>query len=405
VYVKDVATASERGSSHAVNEDSVVYLEQPHLVVVADGLGGEGAGDAAARAATGAMQSSGEKLRRVARLLDRDKRSSARLRVGAALERSVLRAHEAVEAMAKARDLSGPMATTMAVAMITNTHAHIAHVGDSRVYLFRDGRLRTLTEDHTLAMLRYKQGRMSLEEYQTSPLRRKLYQVIGAGRDLDVDLAEVELADDDVLVLCTDGVHRFVPPKDMIKALSRKASMAEIAQAIVLRARQKGGDDDASLALLRVASEVRSGQLDAIAAILERLFLFRDLSETERQVIAPYLDKHEYAAGDVLFAEGDMGESFHVVVEGEVKITRASSHLVNVKAGGHFGELCLARPAVRSATVTAVEPTTTFELHRDRFQEVVRRRPAMGARIAICALDYVGDRLRDLTERLHQAES
>src|SRR5690606_19761020 len=91
-------------------------------------------------------------------------------------------------------------------------------------------------------------------------------------------------------------------------------------------------------------------------------------------------------------------------VDGTLAITHEGTHLVDVGPGGHLGELTLARPAPRSATVTATSEALLFELTHARFREILRRRPNIGASIALAALDRVGDRLRDLTSRIRAVE-
>ena len=96
--------------------------------------------------------------------------------------------------------------------------------------------------------------------------------------------------------------------------------------------------------------------------------------------------------------------AFGVVVDGTLVIRRGEIVLTRVKAGGHFGELTLARPAKRSATVEAESPALVLGLSRHAFRQVVQRRPAIGASIAIAALDHLGHRVRDLTDRIETLE-
>jgi serine/threonine protein phosphatase PrpC/CRP-like cAMP-binding protein len=402
VQIKDAATVSEKGRGRQFNEDAVLYMDSPVLGAVADGIGGPGAGNVAASVAMVQLQKSGQLLARTAASVTGDRSSSSRLAAGRTLEKVVHTIHHDIHRAAEQQGKTQMMATLVA-ALVAGDRATIAHVGAARAYLYRQGRLRLLTEDHTLAMLRLRQGRMTAAEFKDSPLRRRLYQALGAGNDVDVDVAEVALADDDLLLLCSDGIYDRIEVDEIVAALDQPTAQAAVDE-LVRAARVAGAEDDLSAVVLRIGSETSSALLDDITEVLQETFLFRGLSDAERTLIAPYLEHTWLKPGEVLFREGEQGDAFYVVVDGRVRITRSGTHLVDVSAGGNFGELCLARPVPRSATVTAVQETLVFGLTRDRFQEVVRRKPALGARISIAALDYLGDRLRDLTERLSVVE-
>lgn len=294
------------------------------------------------------------------------------------------------------------MGTTLGIAVVCGGQAHLAHVGAVRAYLLRDGRVRLLTEDHTIGMARVRQGSLTPEEYRRSDLRRQLYQALGTGGDVDPDVLTVELADRDWLVLATDGVHAALDDATLAECL--RGTAAEAARSLVVAARAAGSTDDASAVVLRIAADVKSERVEAVAKVLAGTQLFLALADGERLLVAPYLDHRKLAPGEVLFAEGEAGDAFYVVVDGRVRITRGGTPLTEVGPGGSFGELCLARPAERSGTVSALAETLVLGLTRDRFHEVVARRPAIGTKLLLAALDLLGDRLRDLTERLTKVE-
>lgn len=402
MHVEDAAYKSIKGRDQAFNEDATIVLGTPPLAVVADGMGGPGAGNVASSIALVAFQERAAGLARLARQADSS--SKARLAVGRELERLIEHIHDQVATSARTGDRFG-MGTTLVTTLIAGSRAHLAHVGAARAYLFRDEKLRALTEDHTVGMVRVRQELMSPGEYRTSPLSRRLYQALGTGSDVDVDVAEVALADGDWLMLCSDGVHTALDDETIGRCLAR-ASDAEEACALLLAAVQAtGGTDDATVAVQRVVSDVTSDLVDEIASVLADTFLFKGLSETERSWVAPYLDHEELSPGQVLFREGDEADAFYVVIDGLVSITKGDTLLVEIGAGGSFGELCLARPVRRSATVTATEETLVFGLSRERFHEVLARRPAVGNKLLLAALDHVGIRLRDLTDRLAVVEA
>jgi CRP-like cAMP-binding protein len=252
-------------------------------------------------------------------------------------------------------------------------------------------------------MLRYRSGKMSLAELQSSPEQHRLTQVLGAGLEIDVDTAEVALADDDILVLCSDGLFLQIPDDGIAERIDARDLEAS-ARKLANEASRDLRHDDVSVILVKVGSERDTRSIEDIAKILRAVFLFRDLTDQDRLVIAPYMEERVYKRGEVLAREGEQGDEFFVLVDGTVRITRGRAHLVDIGPGGHLGELSLTRPTPRSATATALSRVRLFVLSRDSFDALIRRRPGLGARLALALLDTVGDRLRDLTERLSMVE-
>ena len=398
MQIKASAAATRQGSDRNHNEDALLVLHNVPVFAVADGMGGVGVGDRASQIAMDVVRTNAAQLEDQIAKVAKDRSSRSRLDLTYVLETAFQWAHLEVQRDAESNRRVG-MATTLAMATVAGDHAYIGHVGNSRAYLYRDGRLQRLTDDHSMAMLRYRSGRMSSAELEQSPERHRLYQVLGAGNEIDVDTAEVALADDDVLLLCTDGLYESLRDAEIATMIDRR-NLEQSATRLVERTKALGRPDDVSVVLVRVGSERDTRSLDEIAGILRSVFLFRDLSEAERLVIAPYLEERTLGRGEVLAREGEQGDEFYVLVDGSVRITRGNTHLVDVGPGGHLGELALSRPAERSATVTALEPVRLFVLSRESFQTLVRRRPALGVRLTLALLDAVGDRLRDLTERV-----
>jgi len=357
------------------------------LVAVADGT------HDAATVVIGALGDATDALQRARREVVDSPSSAARLGVGAALEQVLQGAHDRLS--------GGEGAASATVVMVAGQHATVVSVGLCRAYLLRDGAVRRLTTDHSVAAERVRSGRLGAAEARTSPLRQRVARTIGGDQELDVDVAEVALADGDRLLLCTDGLHHTVTDELLLRALSRDDDDEAGLRRLLAVAHDA---DDRSAIVATVHADAEAAVLAEIAAVMADTFLFRDLDDQQRALVAPYLDHQFLAPGEMLFDEGDMGDTFYVVVDGTLAIRRGDIHLVDVSTGDHFGELCLARPARRSATVEARDEALVFGLRRDRFQQIVARRPMVGARIALAALDQLGNRVRDLTERLAAAE-
>lgn len=400
MQIKQVAALTRPGASRDRNEDAILALEQVPVFAIADGMGG--AGDVASRTALDVVRANAALLGDQVKKVAADRSSASRLDLGVVLESTFQWAHLEVQREADRHRMHN-LATTLVMAAVAGDHAYIAHVGNSRAYIWRAGKIQRLTDDHSVGMLRYRSGKMSLAELQSSPEQHRLTQVLGAGLEIDVDTAEVALADDDILVLCSDGLFLQIPDEGIAERIDPR-DLEGTARRLVTEASHNLRHDDVSVILVRVGSERDTRSIEDIAKVLRAVFLFRDLTEQDRLVIAPYLEERTCKRGEVLAREGEQGDEFFVLVDGTVRITRGRAHLVDIGPGGHLGELSLTRPTPRSATATALTRVRLFALSRSNFDALIRRRPGLGARLALALLDTVGDRLRDLTERLAVVE-
>ncbi len=388
MQLKDAITLTSPGArSH--NEDAALFLEGVPLLAVIDGMGGKGVGDVAADIAVTCLRNNASFFRTEVAQLTAAPSPQQKRRIGQLLESSFQWAHMEISRSHRR------VGAAMIAAVIAGGRATIGHVGKCGAWLLRSGRLIQLTADHTVAQACRSAGRT----VQPSDERR-LLQILGSGSP-DVDIAEIPLAEDDVLLLATDGITAALSA-DQIQGLI-DADDLEASAARLIAAASDG--DNVTVALARVRADHDVPSIDAITHHMPRVFLFRALSSAERYLFAPYLEEHVLGAGEVLVAEGEPGDAFFMVLQGTLAVTRGGVHLVDIEAGGHLGELTLVRPAPRSATVTAVTDSRVYRLSRARFQEAVKRRPGLGARLSMALLDTVGTRLRDLTERLATAET
>jgi CRP-like cAMP-binding protein len=126
--------------------------------------------------------------------------------------------------------------------------------------------------------------------------------------------------------------------------------------------------------------------------------------DTELLRIAPYFDYKRFEKGEAICTEGEAGDSMFVMIDGGATITFRSAHLTTLEPGGHAGEIALIRPGPRTATITAREPSTVLVLSRTRFQEILRRQPGLGTRLAVPLMENVAGRILDLQGRLVDVE-
>jgi protein phosphatase len=134
--------------------------------------------------------------------------------------------------------------TTLTAAVILGRRLYIAHVGDSRAYLFSDGKLRLLTTDHSYVRRLLDTGQLTEEEAAVHPQRNMLYKAVGQGGDLDVDTFTQTLPKQGKLVLCSDGLWGLVSDDSIAEVIGRDIPLTAMTDELVMLARVAGGHDN-----------------------------------------------------------------------------------------------------------------------------------------------------------------
>jgi serine/threonine protein phosphatase PrpC len=249
VMVTDVGVVRDH------NEDCAHVDSDGSFFIVADGMGGHAAGEVASAMAVDTVRKALDEARAQIKAFATRPTEQGRRDLVGLLQSSVLSAHQAVfQRGSKETDKQG-MGTTLDVVLLAGSEAFIAHVGDSRTYLVRDGRASQITTDHTVAEVLVIEGKLSIEEAQVSPLRTILVNAIGVSADVGVEMAHLQLKRDDRLLVCSDGLHdyflaeeeiaeRLVPPQDPALEPALK-EMVDIAK-------ERGGHDNITGIAVRI---------------------------------------------------------------------------------------------------------------------------------------------------------
>jgi protein phosphatase len=228
----ELADLSDTGRVRRHNEDR--SLGRPPVIAVADGMGGAKAGEVAAQLA----------VEEVARLEEPVALGDVREAVG--------RANAAIRRVARDDPEKSGMGTTLTAAMLEDGRLDVVHVGDSRAYLWRDGRLRQLTEDHSVVAELVKRGSIRPEDAEHHPHRNVITRALGAEAEVVVDTFSEYLRDGDVVLLCSDGLSSYVAEGDIGEILGDAVTLADAAKALVERANREGGTDNVTVVLARV---------------------------------------------------------------------------------------------------------------------------------------------------------
>jgi len=227
----------ESGSISRPSVRTDVSVSRPGLLLlVCDGMGGAAAGDVAARVAAESIQHELEAA------------GSAVARApGPSLEHAIVGANQAVFNEAQVHPEDRGMGTTCTAAIVSPDRVAIAQVGDSRAYLLRDGQLRVLTRDQSIASELLGNGTFSSEDIAHSPFRHLLSQAVGTKDHVEPVGTDQELLEDDRLLLCSDGLHGPVSDAAIADILNRTPDPFAAAQALIAAALAAGGPDNVTV--------------------------------------------------------------------------------------------------------------------------------------------------------------
>ena len=232
----DVGSRTDIGRARKRNEDS--FLVREPLFAVADGMGGALGGNVASAMSVEALG-----------------RADIETQGTKALIAAIHEANRAVLERSDAeRDLHG-MGTTVTALFVEGGKGHVAHVGDSRAYLLRDGALQQLTEDHTVVQELVRQGRLSPEDAQHHPQRSILMRALGVEEDVDVDELTLDLHVGDRLLVCSDGLNAMLSDDGIALVLGTTPGPQDAADRLVALANEAGGNDNITVIVVDVLAD------------------------------------------------------------------------------------------------------------------------------------------------------
>ncbi len=243
---------SDVGRKRKGNEDALFLNEEQRLYVVADGMGGHAAGEVASKVAVDAIAEFVELTggnQEITWPFGLDDTISYE---GNRLKTAVRHANSRVlEATRESAEYEG-MATTVAAVLVDGDVANLAHVGDSRIYVWSAGVFEQLTRDHSWVNEQIENGAISPEQARSHPLRNVVTRALGGRADLQVDVQARRMAAGDMLLLCSDGLTTMVPDEDIARVLGDAGGdVKEAVLALVGLANERGGEDNVTVVLLK----------------------------------------------------------------------------------------------------------------------------------------------------------
>lgn len=231
--------ATDPGRQRERNEDAVAWDEDHGFAILADGVGGQNAGDVASRI--------------VVAVLEHQLREATDGDAERTLAFAVEEANRRVHGQANANVAQKGMGSTVVAVLFQRDALTVAHVGDSRLYRFRDGNLEQLTRDHSLVQELMTAGVLNAQQAESSSLGNIITRALGSSPEVQVDVARHPLLPGDRVLLCSDGLSDLAQNAEISEVLARGAEPEAAALDLVALANARGGSDNISVIIADVS--------------------------------------------------------------------------------------------------------------------------------------------------------
>lgn len=400
---------TDLGNVRENNEDSFLVDNDHHIYIVADGVGGSEAGEVASQHLVHRVSDHAEELSALVRGCDPVSDRDDRERVFSKLLNLIQDINGEVFEIGKEINPNNPSATTCDVLLLTDSAAFIAHVGDSRVYLFRGEEIFRITEDHTFAEQLKREN--VTDERVIDKFRNVLTRSIGGKPQVDIDALFIDLQVGDRIMMCSDGLTDYLSGPEILEYATRLSGQ-EMLDALVQEAKDRGGHDNITAILISLDGRVerqtptRDQSLDTLrqADILGQISLFEGLSLRELIKVLRIVYERTYQDGEVIMEPGQEGDSLYIVGDGQVLLT-VGNETRTLEMGRHFGEMALIKRGKRQSRAVAKGEALMLVVPAEKFRDIVSSDPTVGNILLWNLLASLAQELYDIRSRDPQAQS
>jgi len=376
---------SDVGKRREHNEDRFVVDNDLQLYAVCDGMGGHAAGDVAAEQATTIVR------REVRRRWAEFEAVRKGQRDPVTLEPLVIdvaqRACREVFEHAANTPGHGNMGCTLTMLVVAGTVAIMAHIGDSRLYLVRDGQLYQLSHDHTMAAEMVRDGGLSPIQLKRSRFRNVLTRALGTHESVQVDTLLLELFPGDGFMICSDGFSNAWDDVSGLREALNKVSRHAVTHALVAEALERDGSDNITLVTAWVRTPAPESQAARVTDIerrlgaLTRAFVFRDLDLRDIATVLSACESKKYPRGAKLLEPGELCDRLIIPVYGRLALIQPGKAPVEIGPDTVLAATTLLQPRESRCGVRALEPTRVLTLSRTAFLHLARSRPQLGVEL------------------------
>lgn len=400
--------ATDVGRKRSHNEDNFLIDKNLNLFVVADGMGGHASGEVASAIAVHTIRDVVFAERDLlTQYTDFD--ATAQMELCTLLEFAVHSASARIFHKAQQEPEKRGMGTTVVALLVIGQRGFIAYVGDSRIYLSRNGVVYPLTEDHSLMNELIRSGKVQAGEFASSPyanFKNAMTRAVGVYEHVEVDILDFEILPGDAFLLCSDGLYDYLEDAEIASNLGM-SNIEEIPGRFIDMANSRGGKDNVTALVVQVApdetSATRAAQLNFTVETLRRLALMDQLTYQQLCKIMNIARMQPCRAGEILAREGTPGADLYAVLEGSVTLTRTGSPIATIQAGSCFGETDLTLGEMSRATAIADKAGKVMKIGRKDILEVLRRDPPLATKLLWNLARELGKRAEEAQAQLSRA--
>jgi protein phosphatase len=239
------------GLVRKINEDSFMCeklegYDDLYLYIVADGMGGHNAGEVASSMAVQQVAGYIKENIKAIELGDKE--------IKDLIGNAILYANERVYKTSILQSNYLGMGTTLSMVIAKNSRIYIGHVGDSRIYLIRDNVILRLTEDHSLVAELIKAGTIKPEEANNHPQKNVITRALGTEYTIESDVSQWDLKNNDIILICTDGLSNAVCEEDMVYTLLNTSDLNEACEILINKAKESGGFDNITAVVVQMCN-------------------------------------------------------------------------------------------------------------------------------------------------------
>lgn len=411
--VAQFAALTDVGRQRDHNEDNFLVDRKLALYIVCDGMGGHAAGEVASAVAVRTVHEEVKREQELVADFVAGKSGADRVSkrdVTNMLEFAVNRASNRVHAEAVKDAAKRGMGTTLVSVLMAGNQAFVTYVGDSRVYLLRNGALQQITEDHNVYNELIKKKKIPKEKAeQLMAQKNAVTRAVGVYEHCDPDTLVIDVVEGDRFLLCTDGLSGYFEedPQELGKMVGIPDAEKAV-RSLIDSANERGGGDNITAILVTVGNvegrdENRAQRLQLKRDILANMRLFRQVTERELLRVLQVTDVVAFKEGDKVIKEGDIGEELFIVLNGKVKVARGGTELATLSQGEHFGEMALIRSQPRSATVTSDGESELMVIRRSDFFDILRKEHQLAVKLLWQFLGVLAERLAETSTKLDHA--
>lgn len=391
--------ATDVGRTRDHNEDNFLVDKKLNLFVVADGMGGHAAGEVASSMAVREVRRVIAEHRDVVENYVEEETPAGRQALIRLIASSIEQACARIFHLAQENPDKRGMGTTLSMMLVANKRGFIGHVGDSRIYLVRAGQVHQLTEDHSLINELIKRGRLKPGDAFDSPYKNAVTRAVGVYESVEVDTFDFDVLPGDNYLLCSDGLSCYLDD-DVTRSYLTADNVKEIPEQFIRLANESGGKDNITAVVVRAQAAREDDQKKRVTEVKQKLDtlrvlpLFKYLGYRDLVKVMNLTEPRTFKAGELIFEEETRGETFYVILDGRVRITKKDIHLADLGPGGHFGEMAMVDKAPRSATARALEAISALAIERSQFYELMRADPKLSVKLMWSFIQVLNTRLR-----------